>query len=118
MTPRFLADENIDPDLVMGLRRRADDIDIVRVQDVGLRTLGDPEILQWAADEHRILISHDIKTLPGFAADRIAAALPMPGLILLRSSLNIAQAINELTTIAGASDAEDWNNQIAYLPLR
>ena len=42
----------------------------------------------------------------------------MPGLILLRSSLNIAQAINELATIAGASDAEEWNNQIAYLPLR
>lgn len=118
MTPRFLADENIDPDLVLGLRRRADDIDILRVQDVGLRTLGDPEILQWAAHEHRILVSHDMKTLPGFAADRIAAALPMPGLILLRSNLNIAQAIEELTAIAGASDAEEWNNQIAYLPLR
>ena len=118
MTPRFLADENIDPDLVLGLRRRADDIDIVRVQDVGLRTLGDPEILQWAADEHRIVISHDIKTLPRFAADRITAGLPMPGLIVLRSSLNIAQAINELTVIAGASDAEEWNNQIVYLPLR
>lgn len=50
MRPRFLADENIDQDLVFGLRRRVDDADIVRVQDVGLRTVDDPQILQWAAD--------------------------------------------------------------------
>ena len=51
MSPRFLADENIDSDLILGLRRTVDDIDVVRVQDVGLRTVGDPEILQWAAGE-------------------------------------------------------------------
>jgi predicted nuclease of predicted toxin-antitoxin system len=50
VSPRFLADENIDPDLVLGLRRRVENIDIVRVQDVGLRTVDDPEILQRAAD--------------------------------------------------------------------
>ena len=46
MSPRFLADENIEPDLVLGLKRRIEGIDIVRVQDVGLRTLDDPAILQ------------------------------------------------------------------------
>src|SRR5699024_3427222 len=85
--PRFLADENIDLDLVLGLRRRLEGIDIVRVQDAGLRTLGDPPILQWAADEGRILISHDLKTIPGFAGERLTAGLPMPGVILLRGSL-------------------------------
>ena len=118
MTPRFLADENIDPDLVLGLRRKVDDVDIARVQDVGLRTLNDPEILQWAADQGRILISHDLKTMPGFAGERLAAGLPMPGVILLRSTISIAQALDELTAIAGASGADEWNNQIAYLPLR
>ena len=42
----------------------------------------------------------------------------MPGVILLRSTLPIAQAIDELAAIADASDAEEWVNQIAYLPLR
>lgn len=118
MNPRFLADENVDPDLVLGLRRRVDDLDIVRVQDVGLRTVDDPTILQWAADEGRILISHDIKTVPGFAGERLSSGLPMPGVILLRSTLSLARAIDELATVAGASSAEEWNNQIAYLPLR
>ncbi|MBN9610182.1 MAG: DUF5615 family PIN-like protein [Actinobacteria bacterium] len=118
MSPRFLADENIDSDLVLGLRRRVDDIDVLRVQDVGLRTVSDPEILQWRADEGRILISHDLKTIPRFAGERLAAGLPMPGVIPLRSSLSIAQAIDEIAAIAVASDAEEWNNQIAYLPFR
>jgi predicted nuclease of predicted toxin-antitoxin system len=118
VSPRFLADENIDPDLVLGLRRRIEDIDILRVQDVGLRTLDDPEILQWAADEGRILISHDLKTMPGFAGERLTAGLPMPGIILLRSTLSIAQALDEIAAIAGASDADEWTDQIAYLPLR
>ncbi len=118
MNPRFLADENIDPDLVLGLRRRVEDVDIVRVQDVGLRTLGDPEILQWASDQDRILISHDFRTIPGFAGARMADGLPMPGIILLRATLPIAAAIDELAAIAVATTAAEWVNQIAYLPLR
>ena len=53
MSPPFLADENIDPDLVLGLQRRVDGIDVVRVQEVGLRTMSDPAILQWACRSHR-----------------------------------------------------------------
>lgn len=118
MKPRFLADENIDPDLVLGLRRQDDDVDIVRVQDVGLRTAEDPVILQWAADHGRILISHDRRTIPAFAAERLAAGLAMPGVILLRSTLPLTDAIQQLAVVAGASDAAEWVDQIAYLPLR
>lgn len=118
MTVRFLADENIDPDVVLGLQRRIDGVDIVRVQDVGLRTLDDPTILQWAADQGRVLVSHDLRTIPGFAHDRITAGLPMPGVFLLRSTLPIADAIDELAIIAGASHADDWANRVIYLPLR
>ena len=73
MSPRFLADENVEPDLVLGLKRRVEGIDIVRVQDVGLRRLDDPAILQRAADDGRVLISRDIKTVPTFAHARVVA---------------------------------------------
>lgn len=118
MTPRFLADENIDPDLVLGLRRKTDGIDIVRVQEVGLRTYGDAAILQWSANEGRILVTHDLRTIPGFAGERMREGLPMPGVILVRVTLSIAAAIDELAVIAGATDADEWVNRIAYLPLR
>lgn len=118
MTVRFLADENIGSDLVLGLRRRVEAVDIVRVQDVGLRTLDDPAILEWAAGEGRSLVSHDLKTVPGYAHERIAAGLPMPGVFLLRATVGIAVAIDELALIAEASDAADWAGKVVYLPLR
>lgn len=39
---RFAADENFNADIVRGLRRRLPELDIVRVQDVGLSGADDP----------------------------------------------------------------------------
>jgi predicted nuclease of predicted toxin-antitoxin system len=46
---KFLVDENFDNTIVRGLLRRNPDIDILRVQDVGLSGKDDPTILAWAA---------------------------------------------------------------------
>lgn len=118
MSPRLLADENIDSGLVLGLKRRIGGIDIVRVQDVGLRTLDDPTILQWAAGEGRVLISRDIKTIPTYAHDRVAAGLVMPGVLVLPPTVSMAVAIEDLTVIAGATEADEWSDRVVYLPLR
>lgn len=118
MTVRLLADENIDPDLVLGVKRRVGDVDFVRVQDVGLRTLDDPTILQWSADHDRVLVTHDAETIPAFAHGRVAGGLPMPGVFLIRASLPIAVAIDELALIAEATDMDEWDCRVVYLPLR
>ena len=60
---RLAADENFNGDIVRGLLRRNPKLDIVRVQDVGLSGADDPSVLQWAADQGRILVTHDISTL-------------------------------------------------------
>ncbi len=52
---KLLADENFDNTIVRGLFRRRSNLDIVRVQDVGLSGKDDPTILAWAAQEERIL---------------------------------------------------------------
>lgn len=88
------------------------------VQDVGLRTAGDPEVLQWAADEGRVLLTHDIATMPDFAYERITAGLPVPGVFVVRATLALASAIEELSLIAEVSDSDEWRGQVVYLPLR
>lgn len=108
MRVRFLTDENVANSLVFGLRRRVDGADIVRVHDVGLRTLDDPTILAWAADNSRLLVSHDVKTIPTLAYEQVIAGLPMPGVFVLRSTMPIAVAIDELELIAEASEADEW----------
>jgi predicted nuclease of predicted toxin-antitoxin system len=117
VTVRFVADENFNRAILVGVQRRAEHIDIVRVQDVGLRTADDPVILQWAADEGRVLVTHDIKTIPDFAHERVSAGLPMAGVLIVRSALPIAVVIDELVTIESASDPDDWKDAVHYLPL-
>lgn len=118
MRPRFLTDENIAQALVLGLQRRVADIDIVRVQDVGLMRLSDPQILSWAAGQGRVLISRDVKTIPMFAHDRITAGLGMPGVFVMQAATPLATAIDDLELIAVASNADEWINRVVYLPLR
>ena len=64
---KFLADENFNRHIVRGLTRRKPEIDIARVQDVGLRTLDDVTILEWAENDQRILLTHDAATIAVFA---------------------------------------------------
>lgn len=79
----FLTDENIDPALLNQLRRHLPEIDVIDVRDVGLDSTPDPVILQWAADNGRVLITHDVNLMRGFANQRVEAGLPMPGVILV-----------------------------------
>jgi predicted nuclease of predicted toxin-antitoxin system len=77
---RLLIDEDVHGDIVDGLRLRQPALDLVRVQDVGLRHTPDPIILDWAAQQGRVVVSADKKTLAVNAWDRVAQGLPMPGM--------------------------------------
>lgn len=60
---RLAADENFNANIVRGLRLRFPSIDLVPVQDAGLSGADDPTVLNWAARERRILLTHDVTTL-------------------------------------------------------
>jgi len=55
----LLSDENFNGDIVRGLFLRQPQLNLLRVQDVGLQTIDDPTILAWAASNGRILLTHD-----------------------------------------------------------
>jgi predicted nuclease of predicted toxin-antitoxin system len=52
---RLLADENFNGDIVRALLLRQPNLHIVRVQDVGLTGVSDPDLLAWAAANNRII---------------------------------------------------------------
>jgi predicted nuclease of predicted toxin-antitoxin system len=64
---RLAADENLNNDIIRGVLRRQPDLDIVRVQDVGLSSADDPVVLEWAAQEERVLLTHDVSTITKYA---------------------------------------------------
>ena len=115
---RLLADENFNHDLVRGVLRRVPALDLVRVQDVGLREIDDPAILDWAARERRVVLTHDANTMPAFAYERISRGAAMPGLFVVTQQVATTMVIEDLLLLAQASDAGEWENQVLYLPLQ
>ena len=115
--PKFLSDEDFNNRVVRGLLRRLPFLDLVRVQDVGLMEHHDTELLEWAANEGRILLTHDADTMIEFAKNRIQAGLPMPGVVEIPQDLPIGEAIAELILFAECSLEGEWDNQIVFLPL-
>jgi Domain of unknown function (DUF5615) len=85
------------------LLRRKPDIDIVRVQDVGLLSEDDPTILAWAAGEDRILLTHDVATITRYAYERVAEGEPMSGVIEVKLDAPIGRVIDDILILEECS---------------
>ncbi len=114
---KLLADENFDNTIIRGLLRRQPDIDIVRVQDVGLSGKNDPTVLEWSAQDDRILLTHDVATITRYAYERIAEGKPMPGVIEVTSDAPIGRVIEDIILLLSCSLDGELEGQILYLPL-
>ncbi len=115
---RLAADENLNFDIVRGVLRRNPEVDIVRVQDAGLSGEDDPTVLQWAAREVRVLLTHDVTTMTRYAYERVRAGKPMPGVSEGSRTVTVGLAIEEILLIAEYSLEGEWEGQVRYLPLR
>lgn len=111
------ADVNFRNRILRGLRLRCPTVDLVRVQDAIPPETPDPEVLSWCADNHRLLLSHDVSTMLDFAYWRVDAGLAMPGVFLVAETELIGPIINDLALIVEASAPEEWHDRVVYLPL-
>lgn len=114
---KFLADENLDYRIFKGLQLVLPELDLVRVQDTEIYQASDPEVLEWAARENRIVITHDVQTMTRFAYERIKNGLSTPGVIEIRKVTPIGQVIEELSVMIGAGSPDDFENQVRYIPI-
>jgi hypothetical protein len=83
------------------------DADIIRVQDTEMLGASDPDLLAWATSQSRILLTHDVNTMPGFAYARIKAGLPMPGAFVVNRDAPIGKVIEDIVLLIECSAAEE-----------
>lgn len=115
---RLATDADVNGDFYRALRYRLPDLDIVRAQDVGLRTAPDPQVLEWAAGEGRILVSQDRQTMVGFAYQRVETGLPMPGVFVIRNRPEqIGLMVEDALIPILCSEQHEWKDQVQFLPL-
>ena len=85
-----------------GVVRREPSIDFLPAHTAGLRRMKDPEVLALAAGQERVLVSHDVGTMPAhFRAFRNAGK----------------RSAGVFLAVWLASDASEWENRLEWLPL-
>jgi hypothetical protein len=115
--PRFLADNDLNDAIVVGVRRREPAIEFSRLRDLGLATRSDPKVLEFAAQENWIVVSHDVNTMREVACTRLGAGLFMGGLLLVHQRTPVPQIIESLLLIWAASEAKEWASLVEFLPI-
>ena len=114
---RLLTDENFNGSILRGLIRRLPELDVLRIQDVGLMNADDPTILEWAANEQRILLTHDIATITFYAYERVKNGLPMPGVVEVIATAPIGRIIDDLYLFVCCSQPDEYEGQIIFIPF-
>ena len=114
---RLAADENLHHPILAGLRRRLPDLDIVTVQEAGLTARPDEEVLAWSAEEGRVLVTHDVSTVPPIAWERVDRGEPMPGVIMVPDLQPRGRMIEDLVLLVQVYEPAEIENRVVYLPL-
>ncbi len=116
---RLLLDENFNNDVLRGLLRRKPDVDVVRAQDIeAISGASDPDVLAWAAQERRVLFTHDVATMTAYATERIEAGQPMPGVFIVGQDVPVGQAVDDMLLLIECSREGEWEGLVLHLPLK
>ena len=119
MKVRLQADADFDRRIVRATLRRAPTIDLHLATaargGAGLRGMPDAQVLAVAAQEGRMLLSHDHRTMPRHFGDFIAIQ-ESPEVIIMPQRMLISVAMEWIITIWAASEAEAWTNHILIIP--
>jgi predicted nuclease of predicted toxin-antitoxin system len=84
----------------------------VRVQDVGLTSMDDPDILEWAAKENRVLLTHDVETMTHYAYERVREGKVMSDVIEVDQTASIAIIVEDLIILAQCGVETDVVDQV------
>jgi predicted nuclease of predicted toxin-antitoxin system len=113
----LLADENFNGRILRAVLRRLPDLDIYRAQDTSSSGADDPRLLEWAAKENRVVLTHDVTTLVGFAYERVRSGRPMPGVIAVQANAAMSRVIEDLHLVLLASEPAELTDRVLFIPL-
>ena len=117
MKPRFQADNDLRGAIRTGVLRREPSIDFQSAHSAGLDGVPDPEVLRLAAEQGRILVSHDENSIPGFFQTFVAAGNRSPGVFMVSQGAPLGAVIESVVLVWVASDADEWSGRIVWLPI-
>jgi hypothetical protein len=116
MSIRFQADADFNHVILRAVQRREPAVDFRSAPAADLAGLADPDVLAAAAQNRRLLVTHDARTMPYHFATFVADA-QSTGVLIVPQRLPIARVADDLLLIWQATEADEWKNRIRFLPL-
>ena len=113
---RFLADASLHDAIVTGCLRREPTIDFLSAHEARLEGVPDPDVLAFATQANRILVTSDLRTMPRHFGDFLQAHGQCAGVFLVKLRAPLADVIEDLLLVWAASDADEWMNRIVEIP--
>jgi len=113
---RFLADADLNHAIVKGCRRHEPAMDFLSANEAKLEGVPDADVLAIAAEQGRILVTHDRQTMPRHFGAFLMSGRSSPGAFLVSQHAPIGEVIDALVLIWAASDLEEWKNRIVNIP--
>lgn len=114
---RFLADACLAYYIVSGCLRREPAMDFKSALAANLVGKTDPEVLALAAQERRVLVTQDVRTMPRHFAEFLQHQHHSPGVIMIPQSAPAGAVIDALILIWAATEPEEWADRIVKIPL-
>jgi hypothetical protein len=91
---------------------------MIRAQDAGLTGVDDEVLLAWAAEQERVLPTHDVSTMTASAYRRVRNGDRMPGVFEVSRAVAVRSAVDGIILLTECSSPGEWEGQVRYLPLR
>jgi hypothetical protein len=116
---RLLLDVHISPEVAEALKRQFPRLDAKSIHETEWVSLPDEVLLELLDAEGRVLVTRDVKTVPGCCQDRIAAGQTFAG-VIYADSKRLRQAdtkgmIRRLIEIVQKYGNEDWQCRSGWL---
>lgn len=116
---KWLADECFDNDIVRGLYRRVIGIDLIRAQDIPeVSGRSDAVLIEWAAAQDRIILTHDISSMHAAIEARRSIGGRLPTVVFAPDRLAVGDVIDDISLLDACAEAADLVAGFVFLPLR
>ena len=117
----FLLDENMAHRAIRRLLlHREPGMQVMVVGEPGAPPLSapDPDLLAWVEEHGYLLVTRNRASMPMHLRNHLAAGRHIPGLLVVPQRMAPWQVSEELLLLWGASQPDEYRDQIVYLPLR
>jgi hypothetical protein len=114
----FLADASLNDAIPSGCLRKEPRMDFRSAKDAHLEGVPDLDVLSIAAEQERILITHDYRTMPAYFGEFLAAGRSSPGVFLVKQRTPVTEVIEALVLVCMATEPNEWRDRIVEIPLR